>query len=397
MIDVVKKLNTPSTILISAVIWIASACAWADTLKTEFRQYDDVYVRTGSRIYYVLVPATGEMINVDKKSVLKNGLIYTRSRNARDKIFAEWKKNRGIKRDPAPLPNKAPTPLDQLLITPEPEEVEESLPSLLTNRPEEKAKYRSSRRTFMSSTGAQLLTNNPDRFSENTEYVEVLVDYEMIEIPNEFKHTAPPGTPVSVDSLEQVVDHYAKQYRLDKHLIYAVIQAESSGNPYAVSPAGARGLMQLMPGTAAEMGVEDIFDPVENIAGGTQYLNKMSSMWNGDKLKILASYNAGPGNVKKYGGVPPFKETEDFIRRVLQFERQYKRKGVPTYTLADIKPVEKGYLPPVSEPYYQFVMNNGLTVRAESIQDRDDYYQYVYGERSGRIRKDQIQRVIDPA
>jgi hypothetical protein len=393
---VFKKSKASIALFFFAVILLGSSFVGADSLKTDSKNYDNVYVRTGSRIYHVLVPETGEMIKVSKKSVLNNGLVYTRSRKARDKIFEEWKRNRGLDKKPAPASDSSPTPLDRTEATQGRPNIEERLSSLLTNRPEERAKDGSSYRTFRSSNGTQLLTNDPNRFAEDDEYVEVLVDYETIDIPNQFKHTDVPGTPLSVDALEQVVDYYAKHYKLDKYLIYAVIQSESAGNPFAVSPAGARGLMQLMPGTALEMGVEDIFDPVENIAGGTQYLHKMGSMWDGDKLKILASYNAGPGNVKKYNGVPPFKETNDYIRRVLQYERQFKRKGVPTYSLEDIKPVGKDYLPPVSDPYHQIIMNNGLTVRADSLKDVEDFYVYVYDGRSGRIRKDQVRKVIKP-
>jgi len=392
-----QKLNKAFSFFTVAITSITSGTIWADSLKTDSVQYDNVYVRTGSRMYIVLIPETGELVNVSKKAVIKNGLAITKSRRARDKIFAEWKKNRGIQDAPSESPVRGPLSADPVKVTPPEEEKKVRLPSLLTNRQDERNKSGNSYRTFQNRNGTQLLTNDPDKFAGNEAYVEVLVDYEAIEIPDQFKRTTSPETPVSVDSLEQVVDYYAKKYRLDKHLIYAVIQAESSGNPYAVSPVGARGLMQLMPGTALEMGVEDIFNPAENIAGGTQYMHKMGAMWNGDKIMILASYNAGPGAVKKYNGVPPYKETENYIRKVLQYERQFKRKGVPTYSIEDIKPVGKSYLPPASDPYYQIVMMNGLTVRAESIQDVDDYYQYTYDGRSARIRKSQVQKVIKPS
>ena len=96
----------------------------------------------------------------------------------------------------------------------------------------------------------------------------------------------------------------------------AVIQTESGGNPRAVSRAGAMGLMQLMPANVREAGVADPFDPEQNIAAGTQQLAHLMEQYGGDLDLTLAGYNAGPGNVKKYGGVPPFAETQHYIRRV---------------------------------------------------------------------------------
>ncbi len=114
--------------------------------------------------------------------------------------------------------------------------------------------------------------------------------------------------------------------QLTESLIRAVIKAESSWRPNVVSRAGAQGLMQLMPGTAKELGVQDPFDPHQNIAGGCKYLRRMLEMFHGDLDLALAAYNAGPGNVKKYGGVPPFEETKQFIIRVRKWEKQYAER-----------------------------------------------------------------------
>jgi len=115
---------------------------------------------------------------------------------------------------------------------------------------------------------------------------------------------------------DDLIDEAATAHGLDADLIHAVIQAESAFNPLAVSPVGAQGLMQLMPVLQEELGVDDPFDPRQNIMAGAKYLKKLLDRHDGDIALALASYNAGLSNVTRYKGIPPFKETRDYVKKI---------------------------------------------------------------------------------
>jgi len=128
-----------------------------------------------------------------------------------------------------------------------------------------------------------------------------------------------PGAKRNVDksNWDKYITRYAKEYGVDEDLIRAVIQVESANNPNALSYKGAMGLMQLMPQTAKMLGVTDAWDPEQNIRGGVKYLSQLSDTFDGDIVKMLAGYNAGPGRVVQYDGVPPFAETQNYVKKIL--------------------------------------------------------------------------------
>jgi hypothetical protein len=124
-------------------------------------------------------------------------------------------------------------------------------------------------------------------------------------------------------SLSELVEHASQRNRVDAELVLSVIRAESAFRANAISPKGAQGLMQLMPQTAMELGVRDPFDPAANVEAGTRYLRQLLDRYNNDLSKALAAYNAGPGSVDQYRGVPPYSETRAYLAKVIaDFNRQ---------------------------------------------------------------------------
>ncbi|MEM6996686.1 MAG: lytic transglycosylase domain-containing protein [Myxococcota bacterium] len=140
------------------------------------------------------------------------------------------------------------------------------------------------------------------------------------------------SAPVSLSSerlhrFDSFIRGAAQRYQLPESLIRAVVHTESNYDAHAVSRAGATGLMQLMPRTARSLGVTDAFDPRQNVYGGARYLRLLANRYDGDMVLVLAAYNAGAGNVEKYGGIPPFAETRAYVRSVLRRYYAYERQA----------------------------------------------------------------------
>lgn len=142
---------------------------------------------------------------------------------------------------------------------------------------------------------------------------------------------AAPNAPAMVPpaQIDALVSENAQSQEVDPALIKAIIANESGFNANATSNVGAQGLMQLMPGTAAGLGVTDAYDPAQNVAGGTKYIKGLLDRFNGDVRLAVAAYNAGPGAVEKYGGVPPYAETQNYVQNVLASYTKYRGAATP--------------------------------------------------------------------
>jgi hypothetical protein len=209
------------------------------------------------------------------------------------------------------------------------------------------------------------------------------------------------------ENIASLIEKNAEAYSLDANLVYAVIKTESNFQPNAQSGAGACGLMQLMPGTALEMGVTDIFDPAQNIAGGTQYLAKMLEIFDGDVRLALAGYNAGPEAVKRYNGIPPYQETQDYVNRVLLNHRGFSKDGATTRyaELHNLRvsggrmKVARAAAAPAAPASGRYVVHfhSGLSQPADSVEDQGSYWFVKYGTRIYPVRKALVSEIEEPA
>ena len=127
----------------------------------------------------------------------------------------------------------------------------------------------------------------------------------------------------SKTKIKELISRVSKKHGVDEKLVNALVKQESGFNPDAKSRVGAMGLMQLMPATANAMGVKDAYDPEQNIAGGTKYLKGLLDRFGGDKSLALAAYNAGPNAVAKYNGIPPYKETQNYVKNIMSMYQKY--------------------------------------------------------------------------
>lgn len=137
------------------------------------------------------------------------------------------------------------------------------------------------------------------------------------------------SSPERYTRYSEFIHQAAALYQIPEELVRAVIKVESDFDPRAVSRANARGLMQLIPETAERMMVTDVFDPRQNVFGGVRYLRVLANLFNGDLELTVAAYNAGESAVIRYGGIPPFSETRDYVVKVLGYYRQYRALGAP--------------------------------------------------------------------
>lgn len=254
----------------------------------------------------------------------------------------------------------------------------------------------SSIRVFKDRSGVPLFTNRIDKYRSKAGYTEVQLEFEPIKVDPTFRRLRDLDR-YNASSIEEIVSHHAKRWGLDKNLVFAVIKAESNFRQDAVSPAGACGLMQLMPGTAGEMGVEDIFDPAENIAGGTQYLAKMLALFNDFDL-ALAGYNSGPQTVINCGKkIPNIRETQNYVKRVRQYWDEFAGHRVKVeYVKAAKNPRVIPPPTPKGEGALKTIyFNSGLTQPVEKIIDKHpDYYYVQFKGRMWSVPKKLVKEIM---
>jgi soluble lytic murein transglycosylase-like protein len=176
---------------------------------------------------------------------------------------------------------------------------------------------------FAEKAGATAGSNYMDVAADSVVRVEMIADLPEPATDMKAPSAVTLMTAPTKEEMHEMLAHAGAAHNIDEDLLASVVRAESGGQVRAVSRTGAQGLMQLMPGTASAMGVEDAFRPEQNISGGTAYLDLMLTRYHDNVAMALAAYNAGPGAVDKYHGVPPFRETRAYVARVI---REFNRR-----------------------------------------------------------------------
>ena len=188
------------------------------------------------------------------------------------------------------------------------------------------------------------LAGNGTSAADDSNYLEVAADSvvrveTVVDVPKPVAAVKMPS-PVTMmaaptkEEMHEMLAHAGAAHNIDEDLLASVVRAESGGQVRAVSRTGARGLMQLMPGTASALGVDDAFKPDQNIAGGTAYLDALLTRYHDNLALALAAYNAGPGAVDKYHGIPPYRETREYVARVI---REFNRRKLMAALIAQTK------------------------------------------------------------
>lgn len=172
--------------------------------------------------------------------------------------------------------------------------------------------------------------------------------------------------------LDDIFNEAAEKYNVPVHLLKAIGKAESNFNEKAVSRCGAQGIMQLMPATAKSLGVTDSFDPEQNIMGGSKYIADLLKRYDGDTSLALAAYNAGSGNVKKYGGIPPFEETQNYVKKVMNFMKQDIDTGVTTTVTSGTNNASRVPFMRNEKPVEYIKLED----QASKLNEMDDYFTY---------------------
>jgi soluble lytic murein transglycosylase-like protein len=276
--------------------------------------------------------------------------------------------------------------------------MKKSLDQELKRQQQERARRyeRSTVRIFEDKSGIPTFTNRLDKYRRRSDFVELHLKFERIVVEPTYRKLKAQDQ-YNAGSIEDLVDRHAQRWNVDKNLIFAIIKAESNFRQDAVSPAGACGLMQLMPGTAGEMGVSDVFDPAENIAGGTQYIAKLLALFDDDYELALAGYNAGPQTVIDCGRkVPNIKETQQYVKRVQSYWQDFAgHRAEATYVKAKnprqiVTPTAKG-----DAALKTIYFLSGLTQPVEKVIDQHpDYYYVEFKGRMWSVPKRLVKEIV---